>query len=386
MPFELTRAPSPDEVISERGFFSNFWRKVFQHAEKVKASDIHIESLKSGLHVRIRVKGTLVSPFENVEARSEAVQLVDKFKEISGLDTSTKRVLQDSSFSLDLTNSTYRVSLTPGFQYGECAVLRIIDNGAIPKLENLDLSEHAKRDILWALDQKQGLFLVTGPTGSGKSTTLQACIAAMDYKEKKIISIENPPERILDGIVHEAITPHYSWTDAIKGAMRQDPDVILVGEVRDKESAKLAIEAAQTGHLVLTTLHTNNVPATVTRLLTLGIEKHLIADALLFVSAQRLLKTLCPCKIHESNGYCRRRKEGCQACNFTGYCGRTPILEYCLTPDPDLIYNFNQKNFSKILKQDLQTETLKLIESGIVDFRLNQEPDKKAKKTGETYA
>ena len=370
MAFELTRAPSPDEVLSEKGFFSNFWRKVFLYASQVKASDIHIESLKSGLQVRIRVKGSLIRPFDLVDER-EAVQLVDKFKEISGLDTSTKKVLQDTSFSLALTNATYRVSLSPGFQFGECAVLRIIDNGDIPRLENLALPQSAKTDILWALDQKQGLFLVTGPTGSGKSTTLQACIAAMDYKEKKIISIENPPERILDGIVHESITSRYSWGDAIKGAMRQDPDVILVGEVRDKESAKLAIEAAQTGHLVLTTLHTNNVPATVTRLITLGIEKYLIADALLFVSAQRLLKALCECKVSE-NGLFKRRKEGCQLCKFTGYKGRIPILEYCLTPDPDLIFNFDQKKFAKILKQDLSSETQKLINEGTIDYRVDQ--------------
>lgn len=374
MAFALTRAPSPDEVVSEKGFFSSFWKKVFLFASQSKASDIHIESLRKGLQIRIRVKGSLICPFDIVE-ESEAVQLVDKFKEISGLDTSTKKVLQDTSFSLALTNSTYRVSLSPGFQFGECAVLRIIDNGNVPQLDSIALPDKAKADIMWALGQKQGLFLVTGPTGSGKSTTLQACIAAMDYKEKKIISIENPPERILDGIVHESITSHYSWGDAIKGAMRQDPDVILVGEVRDRESAKLAIEAAQTGHLVLTTLHTNNVPATVTRLFTLGIEKHLIADALLFVSAQRLLKALCSCKIAEKDLF-KRRVDGCKECNFTGYKGRIPILEYCLSPDPDLIYNFDQKIFAKILSQDLVSETRKMIQEGIVDFRLDQDADR----------
>lgn len=368
--FQLTRPPSADEILSERGFFSGYWRKIFLYASKSKASDIHIESLKSGLQVRIRVKGTMLSPFDKIIDPSECVQLVDKFKELAGLDTSTKRILQDTSFSLGLTNSTYRVSLSPGFQHGECSVLRIIDNTDLPSLEKLLLPENVKKDILWALDQKQGLFLITGPTGSGKSTTLQACIASINYAEKKIISIENPPERILPGVIHETITSSYSWTDAIKGAMRQDPDVILVGEVRDKESAKLAIEAAQTGHLVLTTLHTNNVPATVTRLITLGIEKHLIADALLFVSAQRLLKCLCSCKIQVSTAHWKRNQEGCHLCNSTGYSSRIPILEYCLTPDPDLIYGFDQKEFSKILKQDLHSETLRLIENGIVDYRL----------------
>jgi general secretion pathway protein E len=248
-------------------------------------------------------------------------------------------------------------------------VCRIINNDEAPNLDAIQLPEHAKADIKTALRQTQGLFLVTGPTGSGKSTTLQACIASIPANSKKIISIENPPERILPGVVHECITPRYGWKDAIKGAMREDPDIILVGEIRDEESAKLAIEAAQTGHLVLSTLHTNNVPATVTRLLTLGVEKHLIADALVFVSAQRLLKVLCPeCKLPEA-GLWKKNPAGCTACG-TGYAGRVPILEYCLSPDPDLVFNFDQKVFSRALRQDLASETRRFVALGEVDYRL----------------
>ncbi len=370
MSFDTTRPPTPDEMLAEKGFLTNFWKRIFLEAQRLNASDIHIESLKSGLQVRLRVKGSLISPFEIIQDRSEMVQFVDKFKEISGLDTSNKKVLQDSSFSLDLTTSTYRVSLSPGFQYGECVVLRIINNDELPSLERMALPASAKDDMRWALSQKQGLFLVTGPTGSGKSTTLQACIAAMSYHDKKIISIENPPERILPGVVHECITSRFGWKEAIKGAMREDPDVILVGEIRDHESAKLAVEASQTGHLVLSTLHTNNVPATITRLLTLGIEKHLIADALLFISAQRLLKVLCVhCKQFEGD-FCKKGQTGCAECQGTGYSGRIPILEYCLTPDPDLVFNFDHKVFSRILRQDLTGETRRLIKEGIVDHRL----------------
>ncbi len=377
MAFHTTRPPTPDEMISEKGFLTVFWRRIFVKASELNASDIHIESLKTGLQVRLRVKGSLISPFDGIKERSEIVQLVDKFKEISNLDTSNKRVLQDSSFSLDLTNSTYRVSLSPGFQYGECAVLRIINNNELPTLEKITLPNKAKDDMRWALNQKQGLFLVTGPTGSGKSTTLQACIASMNYQGKKIISIENPPERILPGVVHECITSQFGWKEAIKGAMREDPDVILVGEIRDQESAKLAVEASQTGHLVLSTLHTNNVPATVTRLLTLGVEKHLIADALLFISAQRLLKNLCPtCKEREGD-FWKKGLKGCSNCQETGYSGRIPILEYCVTPDPDLIFNFDKKKFSKILRQDLDSETIKLIHGGFVDYRLLPQENKK---------
>lgn len=369
MAFDTTKPPTPDEMLAEKGFLTIFWKRVFLKGQELKASDIHIESLKSGLQVRLRVKGSLVMPFDVIKDRSEMVQLVDKFKEICALDTSNKRILQDSSFSLDLTNSTYRVSLSPGFHYGECAVLRIISNDELPSLEKLILPSSAKEDMKWALRQKQGLFLVTGPTGSGKSTTLQACIGAMNYQEKKIISIENPPERILPGVIHESITNKFGWKEAIKGAMREDPDVIFVGEIRDQESAKLAVEASQTGHLVLSTLHTNNVPATVTRLLTLGVEKHLIADALLFISAQRLLKVLCvSCKQKEGNF--SKKGLGCHNCQGNGYSGRIPILEYCLTPNADLIFNFEHKAFARILKQDLTSETRRLINEGIVDYRL----------------
>lgn len=370
MGFDTTRPPTPDEMLAEKGFLTVFWRRIFLKAQELGASDIHIESLKSGLQIRLRVKGSLISPFEIIADRSEMVQFVDKFKEISGLDTSNKKILQDSSFSLDLTSSTYRVSLSPGFQYGECLVLRIINNEELPSLEKLVLPASAKDDMRWALSQKQGLFLVTGPTGSGKSTTLQACIVAMSCQDKKIISIENPPERILPGVVHECITGKFGWKEAIKGAMRQDPDVILVGEIRDFESAKLAVEASQTGHLVLSTLHTNNVPATVTRLLTLGIEKHLIADSLLFISAQRLLKVLCVhCKQRDGD-FNKRNPAGCSSCQRTGYSGRIPILEYCLTPDADLVFNFEHKVFAQILRQTLKEETRRLIKEGIVDHRL----------------
>lgn len=373
MAFNLTKPPSSDDILEEKGFLTAFWRKVFNFAKENGASDIHVESLKDGLHVRFRIKGTLIEPLPSTIDKNEMVQLVDKFKEIACLDTSTRRILQDSAFSLRRTNSTYRVSLSPGYQNGECAVVRIINNDDIPSLESIDLSIEAKKDILTALNQKQGLFLVTGPTGSGKSTTLQACISAMDTREKKVISIENPPERLLPGVVHEIITNDYTWSDAIKGAMRQDPDVILVGEIRDKESAKLAIEAAQTGHLVLSTLHTNNVPATVTRLMTLGIEKYLIADALLFVSAQRLLKRLCEgCKMRCSSGF-YRSPMGCELCLKTGYMGRIPIFEYCFSPPPELIYSFDTKNFSNFLTQSLAGETAKLISKGFIDFRLGED-------------
>lgn len=370
MSFVLSKKSSADEMLQERSFLAGFWREVLLKAKALSASDIHIESLKSGLQIRYRVNGSLIKETEKI-VQTASIQLVDKFKEISGLDLSSKSKLQDASFSAELTDSTYRVCLSPGFQYGECLVTRIIDNSKVPQLSKLSLSKKAYGDISWAIKEKQGLILVTGPTGSGKSTTLQACIAALDSGSKKIIAIENPPERLLEGVVHEKITESFDWADSIKAAMRQDPDVILVGEVRDARSAKLAIEASQTGHLVLSTLHANNVSQTVSRLLTLGIEKHLIADNLLLVSAQRLLKTLCRCKVPYKDMRIKS-DTGCSACDFLGYSGRTLILEYCLRPKAELIYEFSEKNFSKHLSQSLELETKKLVELGVIDARIVQ--------------
>ena len=369
MVFVTTKSSSPDAIVSERGFLASFWRRIFKEAKERQASDIHLESLQSGLQVRLRRKGILIEPFDRILNHNDGVQIVDKLKEIAQLDLTNKSVLQDTSFSLSLTNSRYRLSLSPGFQHGECAVLRIINNDDRMSLDRLNLEKDVTKDIVWALNEKQGLFLVTGPTGSGKSSTLQAAIAEIDHKERKIISIENPPERILPGVVHEEVTNQYGWSESIKGALRQDPDVILIGEIRDKESAKLAVEAAQTGHLVFSTLHTNDVPGTISRLLTLGVERHLIADALLFVSAQRLLKKLCQCKT-PYNQFFKRSQNGCERCDGTGYSGRFAILEYCLKPNPDLIYRYNPKEFANILKRNLLEETIKCVHKGIVDYRL----------------
>ena len=293
MRFPIATPATPDKMLADYGYTTMFWRDIFKEADEKRASDIHVGSLAEGLVIFLRLNGCLVQIRKAITDVSEAVMLVDRLKEICCLDTTTKKNLQDASFTLKETNSTYRISLSPGYQYGECAVLRIIRNSEIPKLDLLRLSAKAYKDIALALKHKRGLFLVTGPTGSGKSTTLQACIASMDAGKKKIISIENPPERLLPGVFYENITASYGWSEAIKGAMRQDPDVILVGEIRDQESAKLAVEASQTGHLVLSTLHANSVGATVKRLMTLGVDPHMVANELLFVAAQRLLEKLC---------------------------------------------------------------------------------------------
>lgn len=367
---EVTQKKSADEIINEPHFYYVFWKNVFRQANEIKASDIHVEPVKSGIEVRARTNGKMVL-LDKFERPEISQTMIDKLKYICGLDLAKKTILQDDSMRLDMFSSTYRISLSPGHMYGENIVLRIIRDEELPSLDMLRMDKGVIDDIKNAVHQKQGLFLITGPTGSGKSTTLQAAIMTIDRVGNKVISIENPPEREIPGVRHEKITDEFTWKDAIKGAMRQDPDVILIGEIRDRESAELAIEASQTGHLVLSTLHTNDVPTTVERLMMLGVERHHIADSAIFISAQRLVNVLCEACKKKGKRYYERNHEGCEICKNKGYIGRRAILEYCAKPDPELIYKYDKQAFRESLNQTLGTELEKLIEQGIVDERMS---------------
>jgi type II secretory ATPase GspE/PulE/Tfp pilus assembly ATPase PilB-like protein len=366
MRFELTKQPSPDDLITSSGRYSGFWKEIFQQAEREKASDIHVEALFTGLHVRLRIDGEL-KIVAHRQDKEEIDNLLIAIKNISQLDTSTRRTLQDHGFELHLTRANYRVTLSPGGGDGEYLVFRIIRNEDIPSLGQLGLSDEARSDIEWAISQSQGFFLVTGPTGSGKSTTVQACLMQLDRDRKKIITMEDPIERKLKGVCHQRITKDFGWTDAAKGALRQDPDIIFFGEIRDDISAEYAVQAAQTGHLVMSTLHTNSVIDTIDRLFTLKIKDYLIADSLLFISAQRLMQALCShCKV-DYKGFFKRNPNGCDLCNY-GLKGRVPIVEYCLKPDPGLILDYRKDELKKILKQTLLGELESAAKAGVVDF------------------
>lgn len=372
---EITKPTTCDEMLSRKTRYFSFWREVFSTAETHKASDIHVHSLRSGLLVRIRVDGVL-KEVQNVKDPDYALELVVTLKQIAGLDTSTRRVMQDGSFSLKNTKATYRISLSPGYGYGEGMVLRVIREDEIPELSSLGLSNQAQKDLSWAAEQNQGLFLVTGPTGSGKSTTLQASLMHLNRAEQSVITVEDPVERILPDVWHQQTTPVFGWKQAIKCAMRSDPEVILVGEIRDEESAELAVEAAQTGHLVMSTLHTNSVVDTVDRLFTLGIKPHQIADNLLFVSAQRLLSRLCShCKIAKGEHF-TRNKLGCEHCNL-GFKGRVPILEYALCIKPEDIISGDKKALKKQLQQTLISELEMEVKKGSVCSEVLENSHKK---------
>jgi type II secretory ATPase GspE/PulE/Tfp pilus assembly ATPase PilB-like protein len=369
---QTAKARSPDELLSKKDFQSRFWIDVFLKANEINASDIHIEQIKEGLLVRFRVQGELLQFIEYKEEFSLVRNLINRLKHICSLDLSVNDEAQDRSVSFELTNSRYRIALSPSV-FGENFVFRIIRDEFIPKLSELYLPQETEADLRYAMNQKQGFICITGPTGSGKSTTLQSILMELDREKKKVITIENPVERIIPSTLQKEINHKVSWKTAIKMALREDPDIILIGEIRDRESAELALEAAQTGHLVFSTLHTNDVAGIVDRLLGLGVEKRLIADNLLFVSAQRLIQRLCSnCKVNLADGY-YIKGDGCEHCSakgVKGIKGRLPIVEYSFYPTPESIIEFDKKNFeSTQVKRTLQAECRRWIEAGEVDER-----------------
>lgn len=353
-----------NDLIEKQDRITREWKEVFLHAQKLKTSDIHVVVESGIVIVRMRQSGILICThkFEDKELKNEYFIVL---KRISGLRNDTTTKGQDGAFELLCTNSRYRVRSTPLKGIGEVLVFRVIRDGDLIPITEMGFSESALKDLLWCLEQDQGCIQVTGPTGSGKSTTLQGCVAHLDRESYNVITIEDPIERRIPGVFHTEISPEYGWTDAIKGALRSDPDYLLVGEIRDKESADLCFEAAQTGHLVFSTLHVSDVPGVVNRLIRLGIDRQIIADNLLFISSQKFAQKLCPeCKI--KNGiFFKQHKSGCHSCNFKGINGIVVLMEYAFLPPPEAILDFNKKTFKqKYLKQSFYDDVKRYVEIG----------------------
>jgi type II secretory ATPase GspE/PulE/Tfp pilus assembly ATPase PilB-like protein len=364
----VSSATKSDGWFAKGDVLSRKWREVFTQATQRRASDIHVETLADAIRVRARINGEMVVLAEFREA-GLLQQLMIRLKEISGFDTSVQKRAQTRAFNLLAIKSRFRAELTPA-SHGETAVFRIIDDGPIPPLVSRGLTDQALRDLRFAIDQEGGFICVTGPTGSGKSSTLQSCLMELDREGLKVISLEDPIEKEIPGVIQQEITAEFSWAQGIKSAMRQDPDVILIGEIRDDESAALAFQAAQTGHLVLSTLHTKDAAGVVDRLIGLGVERQVVADNLLFASAQRLVQNLCSaCRV--AVGALWHRGAGCETCKGQGYAGRTAILEYALSPAAESVFSFNKDEFRRTqLRQTLHAEAKRLAEAGVVDCRI----------------
>lgn len=309
---------------------------LFTQAARDGASDIHLEAFETHSVVRYRVDGTLrdiVSP-----RRALHNALVSRIKIMASLDIAEKRLPQDGRIALRVGGRPIdvRVSTLPT-GHGERAVLRLLDKQAGRlELERLGMAP----DVLARLDrlihQPHGIVLVTGPTGSGKSTTLYAALGRLDASTTNILTVEDPIEYDLPGIGQTQVNPRIDLTfaAALRAILRQDPDVIMIGEIRDLETAQIAVQASLTGHLVLATLHTNDAISAITRLGDMGVEPFLLASTLQGVLAQRLIRKLCPrCKTRHPDGTASWTSGGCVDCGHTGYSGRTGVHELFMVDD-----------------------------------------------------
>ena len=311
-------------------------------AAKDGASDIHIEPYERSSSVRFRVDGTLREVVQPNRALHAA--LISRLKIMAELDIAEKRLPQDGRISLRIGGRAVdvRVSTLPS-QHGERAVLRLLDKGESKfTLEALGMSGDTLHQFDKLIQQPHGIVLVTGPTGSGKTTTLYASLARVDTSTTNVLTVEDPVEYELAGIGQTQVNPKIdlSFAKALRAILRQDPDVIMIGEIRDFETAQIAIQASLTGHLVLATLHTNDAPSAVTRLTDMGVEPFLLSSSLLGVLAQRLVRKLCPaCRRADEHG--RFHPVGCEACGMSGYKGRTGVYELMVADDEvrSLIHN-----------------------------------------------
>ncbi len=351
-------APGPDpdpgaltdsdiEQLAAQTPVIRFVNAVLGGAVRDRASDVHFEPFEKDFRIRYRVDGALreLAP----APRHFALPVISRLKVLGNLNIAERRTPQDGRIKLALDGRSVdlRISTLPT-QFGESVVLRVLDQSAVRlAVRELGLPDAIRAGVEAAIRRPNGVFVVTGPTGAGKTTTLYACLQALNAIDAKLLTVEDPVEYEIDGVMQVPVNLAAGLTfgRALRTFLRQDPDVVMVGEIRDLETAQIAIQAALTGHLVLTTLHTNDAPSTVTRLIDLGIEPFLLGSTLEAVLAQRLLRRLCPS--------CRRpgppdaamlrqlgvdatvvggrtiyQPAGCPACGHTGYMGRLGLFEF----------------------------------------------------------
>ncbi len=354
---------------------------VFEQALRLRASDIHIEPQEKLLRIRFRIDGVLHVQTEADAKISSAVAL--RLKLMSGLDISEKRLPQDGRFAVRLKDGTVdiRISTMPA-QYGESVVMRLLSQSTgILDLDRMKMPAPMLTALRKAIEKPSGMILVTGPTGSGKTTTLYGALNALNSTERKIITVEDPVEYRLPGLNQVQVMEKIDlgFDRVLRAALRQDPDVILVGEIRDKATAEIGLRASMTGHLVLSTLHTNDAASTPARLIDMGVPRWMVALSLQLVVAQRLVRTLCQaCAApHEPTpqelAWLRRQLgdaadnatfkfgKGCPDCNHSGFRGRSGVYEF-LEMSLALIDALNHPEpgvFAKAARQQMGGHTLR---------------------------
>jgi type IV pilus assembly protein PilB len=336
------------DINSDEGPIVKFVNAMLSEAIKTRTSDIHIEPYEKRFRIRFRIDGTLVEKTQ--PPGNAAAAIVSRIKILSRLDIGERRKPQDGRMKVKTRSGSeidFRVSCLPTI-FGEKVVMRLLDKSNLQvDMTKLGLEQDDFKKLLESIHQPQGMILITGPTGSGKTTTIYSCLNELNKSDVNVSTAEDPVEYNLDGINQVQVNPSIGFTfaEALRSFLRQDPEIIMVGEIRDLETAEVAFKAASTGHLVVSTLHTNDAPSTVSRLVEIGVEPYIVAESTSIVVAQRLLRRNCPrClvehKIHPEVliklgvpkesviefSKCKRG-EGCEECNGLGLKGRMAIFE-----------------------------------------------------------
>ena len=368
-------------------------RQMMQQAARQRASDVHIEPMEKEIRVRFRIDGVLHERFHYEPETASAITA--RIKIVSGMDISEKRKPQDGRMSMVVDHIEYdiRVSMLPTV-YGEKCVMRLAQKKALNKdKKDLGLTPEDERKFNQLLKNPNGIFLVTGPTGSGKSTTLYTVLNELNSEDVNIVTVEDPVEANITGINQVQVNnkAELTFANALRSILRQDPDIIMIGEIRDGETAEIAVQASITGHLVVSTLHTNSSAGAMSRLIDMGVDSYLLADSIFGVIAQRLVRRLCDnCKqeteasieekhlmgLDEQRPFKMYKPCGCEKCGQTGYAGRIGVYEI-LTVTPR-IKGLIHSNASADEIRDaavaegmdtLRVNSLKLVARGITSFQ-----------------
>jgi type IV pilus assembly protein PilB len=368
------------ESLANEAPIVKFVSLVLQQAIQDRASDIHFEPFETDFRIRYRVDGALYEMAP--PPKHLALPVISRLKVMANLDISERRLPQDGRINLTIANRQVdlRMSTLPT-QFGESVVLRVLDRAAVNlEIESLGFPKYVYDFVTEVILRPNGIFVVTGPTGCGKTTTLYSCLRRVNAIDSKLLTAEDPVEYDIEGIMQVAINDAVGMTfgKALRSFLRQDPDIIMVGEMRDLETAQISIQASLTGHLVLSTLHTNDAPGAVTRLVDMGVEPFLISSTLMAVLGQRLVRTTCKnCRTpfeptekqlemlnlspHDLGDKVFHYGRGCSACNDTGYKGRKGIFELLVISDA-IRTLINERAPTVVLRQ-------KAVELGMVTLR-----------------
>ena len=386
--------PSKSEDLqdmAEDASIIKFVNQILLEAVSERATDIHIEPFENDLKIRYRIDGVLYDAAIPATVKYFQLPIISRIKIMAGMNIAERRLPQDGRIKLKITNNEtdIRVSILPT-PYGESVDLRILSVGMLYSLPTLGLPEADLQILEEMIKKPHGIIFVTGPTGSGKTTTLYACLTKIKDSTKKIITIEDPIEYQIEGVTQIQVMPKIglNFAEGLRSSLRHDPDIMMVGEVRDTETAEIAIRVALTGHLVFSTLHTNDAAGAITRLIDMGIEPFLVSSSVECIIAQRLVRTICPkCKvvikdkkdILKKLAFLKQQPDfginadkiniyhgtGCEDCKFTGYRGRTGIYEFLVLSEPISELIVKKASADQIKRKALELGMHTLMQDGL---------------------